>query len=118
MSTTEKERLQAILDTISGGNSFTIKEVFESKFFRKCFKVASQFMASNEGNKGDNPLTGSAAPIAGDEGESLHSLDEPRLGDPSQDDSVEYIGTIKKEMRRILPHVPDLTLLRWSGGKV
>ncbi|GFZ05182.1 hypothetical protein Acr_17g0007540 [Actinidia rufa] len=25
---------------------------------------------------------------------------------------------IRKEMRRILPHVPDLTLLRWLGGKV
>ncbi|GFZ04977.1 hypothetical protein Acr_17g0005490 [Actinidia rufa] len=118
LSTTEQERLQVILDTILGENPFTIKEVFESKFFCKCFKVASQFMASNEGNKRDNPPPSSAAPIAGNEGESCHSRDEPRLSGPSQDDSVEYIGTIKKKMRRILPHVPDLTLLRWSGGKV
>ncbi|GFY84531.1 hypothetical protein Acr_03g0013050 [Actinidia rufa] len=66
MSTVEQERLQAILDSISGGKHFIIKEVFESKFFSKCFKVATQSMASNEGNKGNNPPTGSATLIAGD----------------------------------------------------
>ena len=26
--------------------------------------------------------------------------------------------TFRKELKRILPYIPDLTLLKWSGGKV
>ncbi|PSS15969.1 hypothetical protein CEY00_Acc13462 [Actinidia chinensis var. chinensis] len=28
------------------------------------------------------------------------------------------VGSIRTELRRLLPHIPDLTLLRWSGEKV
>ncbi|GFY86457.1 hypothetical protein Acr_05g0000960 [Actinidia rufa] len=93
LSIAEQERFQAILDSIFGGKHFTIKEVFESKFFSKCFKVATQSMASNEGNKRDNP-TGGVTPIISDE------------------------GTIRKRMRKILPPLTDLTLLRLQREKV
>ena len=31
---------------------------------------------------------------------------------------VEYLGTLRKELKMILSRIPDLTLLRWSGKKV
>ncbi|GFY80833.1 hypothetical protein Acr_01g0006420 [Actinidia rufa] len=74
-------------------------------------------MASSEGNKGDNP-TGVATPIAVDEGQFHHFQGELRRGYPSPDNSTEYLGTIRKRMRKILPHLPDLTLLRLLGDKV
>ncbi|GFY88916.1 hypothetical protein Acr_06g0008560 [Actinidia rufa] len=39
---------------------------------------------------------------------------------PSRDalSSSSDVGSIRIELRRLLPHIPDLTLLRWSGGKV
>ncbi|GFY95104.1 hypothetical protein Acr_10g0004890 [Actinidia rufa] len=37
---------------------------------------------------------------------------------PSRDDSIECLGSFRTELRRLLPHIPDLTLLRWTGEKV
>ena len=53
----------------------------------------------------------------GDESESRHTRDKHPQSKSPRDESIEYIGTIRKEMRRILPRLPDLTLLRWLGGK-
>ena len=61
---------------------------------------------------------GGVAPVAGDESESHHSENEPRRDDHSQDSSVEYIKTIKKEMRRVLSLHPNLTILRLLGRKI
>ena len=55
----------------------TIKEVLESKYFRRCFGSSFESMVSNSGENGKDKLTGGAALIAGDEGESHHSQDEP-----------------------------------------
>ena len=74
-------------------------------------------MASSTGENGNDTLTGSIALIVGNEYESHHSQDEPRRGNHSRDSSVEYIRTIRKEMRRVLPRLPDLTLLRLLGQK-
>ncbi|GFZ14550.1 hypothetical protein Acr_24g0007400 [Actinidia rufa] len=75
-------------------------------------------MVSNKGNKGDNPPTGNAAPVSGDDVEFHHSRGKSRPSDYSQDSLIEYLGTIKKRMRKILPHFPDQTLLRLIRGKV
>ncbi|GFS34098.1 hypothetical protein Acr_00g0032210 [Actinidia rufa] len=75
-------------------------------------------MASIGRDKGEDTLVGRAAPVTGDKGESFHFRDEHSLSESPQGTSIEYIGTIRKEMRRILPHVLDLPLLRWSEGKV
>ena len=65
-------------------------------------------MASSGKDGGDDVPIGEVALVAGDEGESHHS----------REGLVEYIGTIRKEMRRILPCLPDLTMLRLLGGKI
>ncbi|GFZ10862.1 peptidoglycan-binding LysM domain-containing protein [Actinidia rufa] len=95
----------------------TLPQVLESKSFRRCFKLDSKSMVPSDGDNGEDIPTGGAAPVARNEGESHHSRDEPRRGDHSQDGSVEYIGTIRKEMRKVFPHLPDLTFLRLLGEK-
>ena len=69
-------------------------------------------------NGEDNKSEDGAAASSGNVGESRPFLDEHLGRDSPRSESVEYIRTIRKEIRRILPHIPDLTLLRWSGGKV
>ena len=70
-------------------------------------------------NQGEERPRGGAPSSSGDAGESCPSRGEHIQRDnSSRDESVEYLGTLEKELKRILPHVPDLTLLRWSGGKV
>ena len=57
--------------------------------------------------------------FSSDASKSRHARDEhPQCDNHSRDESLEYLGTIRKELRRILPHILDLPLLRWSGGKV
>ena len=70
-------------------------------------------------NQGEE-RTGDGAPSSlGDAGESRPSHGEHIQRDnSSRDNSVEYLGTLRKELKRILPHVPDLTLLKWLGGKI
>ncbi|GFY95655.1 hypothetical protein Acr_10g0010400 [Actinidia rufa] len=89
-----------------------------SKSFLKSFALDSGQMASSGDDNTKDKLTGSAAHVTSNEGESHHSRDDPPQGDHSRDGSVEYIRTIKKEMRKVLPCLPDLTLLRLIGGKV
>ncbi|GFZ14502.1 hypothetical protein Acr_24g0006920 [Actinidia rufa] len=80
LSMTEQERLDGILDSLLGGNFFTIKEVLESKSFNRCFKLGSKSMAFSCENNGDGIPTSGAAPIMGDEGEFHHSRGEPHRG--------------------------------------
>ncbi|GFZ19872.1 hypothetical protein Acr_28g0005770 [Actinidia rufa] len=70
------------------------------------------------GGEAEGNIRGGAATSTGDTSESSQSKDVPRPEVLSRDDSVKFIGIIGKEMRRILPYVPDLNLLRWSGEKV
>ena len=74
-------------------------------------------MVSSGGDKAEDKLAGNAAHVVGTEGESHHSRDDPPRGDHSRDDSVEYIGTIRKGMKKVLPYIPDVTLLRLLGEK-
>ena len=118
LSTTEHERLIGILDSPVGEDFFTIKEVLESKFFHRCFRPIPISMASNSGDNGEDIPSSGAASVTDNEGQSYHFRDEPRRDDQSRDGSVEYIGTIRKEMRKVLPRLPNLTLLRLLGEKV
>ena len=72
---------------------------------------------SNNGDNAEEKLAGNAAHIVADEGEPLFSRGDPSQGDHSKDDSMEYIRTIKKRMRKILPLLPDMTLLTLLGEK-
>ncbi|GFS32103.1 hypothetical protein Acr_00g0020870 [Actinidia rufa] len=67
LSMTEQERINGILDSISGGNFFTIKELLESKSFHRIFKLGPKSMASNGGDNGEDIPTGDAPPIVSDE---------------------------------------------------
>ena len=53
-------------------------------------------MVSNGGDNAEDKLVDGATAIANDEGESHHS----------RDDLVEYLGTIRKRMRKNLPPFP------------
>ena len=75
-------------------------------------------MASSGGDNAEDKLEDDVAHVAGNEGESHYSRDDPPRSDHFQDDSVKYIGTIRKCMRKTLPHLTDLKLLRFLGGKV
>ncbi|GFY98090.1 hypothetical protein Acr_12g0006310 [Actinidia rufa] len=67
---------------------------------------------------GDNRPSGEAPSSSSDVGESKNPHDQARRESPSRDDSIECLGSIRTNLRRLLPHIPDLTLLRWLGGKV
>ena len=67
-------------------------------------------MASSSGDGGEDILACGAALVMGYKSES-------RQDGHSRDSLVEYIGTIRKEIRRILHRLPDLTMLRLLGGK-
>ncbi|GFS29832.1 hypothetical protein Acr_00g0008710 [Actinidia rufa] len=77
--------------------------------------VSSGSMAS--GTAGEEHPGGGAMSLSGDAGESCPSNEHVRQQSPSRDDSVECLGSIRTELRKILPHIPDLPLLRWLGGK-
>ncbi|GFS36748.1 hypothetical protein Acr_00g0047860 [Actinidia rufa] len=59
---------------------------------------------------------------SGDEGESYPSRGDRQGDSPSQRESVECLGVIREDIgriaRRAFLDIPDLTLLRWLGGKV
>ena len=95
-----------------------VSVVMSSKAFKKSIALNSQGMSSSGGDNIEDKSVNGATAIAGDKGESYHTQDEPRRGDHSRDGSVEYIGTIKKQMRRVLPRLPDLTFLRLLGERV
>ncbi|PSS08090.1 hypothetical protein CEY00_Acc18454 [Actinidia chinensis var. chinensis] len=94
----------------------------EDKRFRGGGTIKGNIGGKTEGDIGDGAaegdIEGEATASIGDTSKSSHSRDVPRPEVSSRDDLVEFIGIIGKEMRKILPHIPDLTLLRWSEGKV
>ena len=69
-------------------------------------------MASSGRENAEDKSIDGAAIVASDEGESHHSR-----GEHSRDDSVKYLGIARKRMRKILPPLPDMILLRLLGGK-
>ncbi|GFZ18506.1 hypothetical protein Acr_27g0002450 [Actinidia rufa] len=83
-----------ILDSLEQGQTYLIKDLLSSRSFLKSFAFDFRKMASSSGDNAKDKSVGDATHIAGDE------------------------GTIRKGMRKSLPHLPDLTLLRLLGGKV
>ncbi|GFY95447.1 hypothetical protein Acr_10g0008320 [Actinidia rufa] len=78
LSWTKLQRLNGILDSLVKGDTFAIKKVLESKSFHRCFRLASKSMASSGRDSGKDIPAGRTTPVAGDEGESHHSRDDPR----------------------------------------
>ncbi|GFY95598.1 hypothetical protein Acr_10g0009830 [Actinidia rufa] len=82
------------------------------------FCLTNSFSDSMLGTMGEEHPRGGATSSSGDAGEFRPSHEHVQQQSPSRDDLIECLGSIRTKLRRILPHVPDLTLLRWSGGKL
>ncbi|GFZ15597.1 hypothetical protein Acr_25g0000060 [Actinidia rufa] len=82
----------------------------ELKIFEEIFQASR--------TAGGNLPSGEASSSSSDVGESQNPHEQARRESPSRDNSIECLGSIRTELRRLLPHIPDLTLLRWTGGKV
>ncbi|GFS37210.1 hypothetical protein Acr_00g0050660 [Actinidia rufa] len=114
------ERFRQVFEKIREGGHFKILVVLNLKTFHKYFapgqveiSSCSGGMAKSEiGVEAEGYIKGGAVASAVDASESSHSQDVSRPAVPSRDDSVEFIRIIGKKMRRILPHVPNLDLLR------
>ncbi|GFS38695.1 hypothetical protein Acr_00g0058930 [Actinidia rufa] len=114
----EQERFDQISSTLEQGQYYLIKDVLHSKSFLKSFTLDYKKMVSSGRDNVKKKLVADAAHIATDEGDSYLSQDDPPRGEPSRDDSVEYIGTIRKMMRDILPPLPYQTLLSLLRAKI
>ena len=73
LPTAELKRLRDMLDLLEEGDLFTIKEVFEFKYFCRCLGCHIDSMASISGENGEDTLMGGVTPVVADEGESHHS---------------------------------------------
>ncbi|GFS40779.1 hypothetical protein Acr_00g0070500 [Actinidia rufa] len=105
----EPKVFEEIFKLVEKIGRFSVPVLLELKSFRRVF-VSPGSMAS--GIAGESRPSGEAPSSSGDVGESQNSHEHARRQSPSRDDSVEYLGSIMIELRRILPHIPDLTLLR------
>ncbi|PSS08060.1 Kinesin-like protein [Actinidia chinensis var. chinensis] len=102
----------SVLGTLEQGQFYPIKDILRSKSFLISFALNSKKMVSSGGDNAEDKPASDMAHVVGDEGETLISRDDPYRGD-----SVKYIGTIRKSMRKVLPPLPNLTLLKLLGGK-
>ena len=116
LTDTEEKRSQKVFKKIGPGGYFEVPIILDFKTFHQFFARGHVEMSSNDGDN-DKCRDGAIA-ASGDEGESRHSRDVHPWRESPQDDSIEYMGTIEKEMRRVLPHLPNLTILMWLGKRV
>ena len=108
----EQEFYDQISKSVAERGRYKVPMIFQTKAFGRIFSSPGP---TESGSEGDHPQPSSTSGKAGESRSSRGEL--PQDGQPS-DDSIEYIGTVRKELRRVAPHIPDLTLLRWSGGKI
>ena len=94
----EKERLDLVAKILQLREFYSVKDILRSKAFLKCFSIASPQMASSEEDNAEEKNAGDAPHVGADEGESRHS----------RDDSLEYVGAIRKGLKRgILSSLPN-----------
>ncbi|GFZ03688.1 TRAF-like superfamily protein [Actinidia rufa] len=111
----ETKIFEEIFRSVEESGRFSLPVLLESKSFHRVF-VSPGSKASR--TAGDNLPSGEAPSSSSDVGESQNPHEQARPESLSRDDSIECLGSFKIELRRLLPHIPDLTLLRWTGGKV
>ncbi|GFY92556.1 hypothetical protein Acr_08g0009520 [Actinidia rufa] len=108
----EPKVFEEIFQSVEKSGCFSVPVLLDSKSYRRVF-VSPGSRASRIA--GGNLPSGEAPSNVG---ESQNPHEQARRESPSRDDSIECLGSIRTELRRLLPHIPDLTLLRWTGGKV
>ncbi|GFZ04454.1 hypothetical protein Acr_17g0000260 [Actinidia rufa] len=101
--------------SVEQSGRFSVPVLLDSKSFSRVFGSPG---SRTSRTAGDNRPSGEAPSSSSDVGESENPHDQARRESPSRDDSIECLGSIRTNLRRVLPHIPDLTLLRWLGGKV
>ncbi|PSR92996.1 hypothetical protein CEY00_Acc27605 [Actinidia chinensis var. chinensis] len=107
----EPKVFEEIFRSVEKTGHFSILVLLESKSFCWVF-VSPGSMTSRTAGEGRSG--GEAPSSSSDVGESRPSHEHVRQQSPSRDDSIECLGSIRTKLRRILPHIPDLTLLRIS----
>ncbi|GFS32824.1 hypothetical protein Acr_00g0024890 [Actinidia rufa] len=111
----EMKVFEEIFWSVEESGRFSVPVLLESKSFRRVF-VPPGSRASR--TAGDNLPSGEAPSSSSNVGESQNPYEQARRESPSRDDSIECLGSFRTELRKLLPHIPDLTLLRWTGGMV
>ncbi|GFS29095.1 hypothetical protein Acr_00g0005340 [Actinidia rufa] len=111
----EPKVFEEIFRSVEKTGRFSVPVLLDSKSYRRVF-VSPGSRASR--TAGDNLPSGDTTSSSSDVGESQNPHEQARRESPSRDDSIKCLGSIRTELRRMLPHIPDLTLLRWSRGKV
>ncbi|GFZ13018.1 hypothetical protein Acr_23g0014030 [Actinidia rufa] len=111
----ETKIFKEIFRSVEESGRFSVPVLLDSKSFRRVF-VSLGSKASR--TAGDNLPSREAPSSSSDVGESQNPHEQARRESPSRDDSIECLGSFKTELRRLLPRIPDLTLLRWTRGKV
>ncbi|GFS41690.1 hypothetical protein Acr_00g0075820 [Actinidia rufa] len=111
----EPKIFEEIFRSVEETGRFSVPMLLDSKLFRRVFGSPG---SRTSRTAGDNLPSREAPSSSSDVGESKNPHDQARRESPSRDDSIECLGSIRTNFRRLLPHIPDLTLLRWLGGKV
>ena len=111
----EPKVFEEIFRSVEKSGYFLVPVLLDSKSYCRVF-ISPGSRASR--TEGDNLPSGEAPSSSSDVGESLNPHEQARRESPSRNDSVECLASIRTELRKLLPHIPDLTLLRWSRGKV
>ncbi|GFS38894.1 hypothetical protein Acr_00g0060020 [Actinidia rufa] len=113
--TTKMKVFEEIFRSVEESGRFSVPVLLDSKSFRRVFASPGSRASRTAGN---HPPSGEAVSSSSDVGESRNPHEQVRRESPSRDDSIVCLGSFRTELRRLLPHIPDLTLLRWTGGKV
>ncbi|GFZ04834.1 hypothetical protein Acr_17g0004060 [Actinidia rufa] len=111
----EMKVFEEIFRSVEESGRFSVPVLLDSKSFRRVFTSPGSRASRTAG---DHPPSGEAVSSSSDVGESRNPHEQARRESPSRDDSIVCLGSFRTELRRLLPHIPDLTLLRWTGGKV
>ncbi|GFZ03432.1 hypothetical protein Acr_16g0000560 [Actinidia rufa] len=110
----EPKVFEEIFWSVEKSGRFLVPMLLDSKSFGRVFGSPGSRASRTVG---DNLPSEEVPSSSSDVGESKNPHEQARRESPSRDDSIECLGSIRTNLRRLLPHIPDLTLLRWSGGK-
>ncbi|GFZ20083.1 hypothetical protein Acr_28g0007880 [Actinidia rufa] len=111
----EMKVFEEIFRSVEESGRFSVPVLLDSKSFRRVFASPGSRASRTAGN---HTPSGEAVSSSSDVGESRNPHEQARRESPSRDDSIVCLGSFRTELRRLLPHIPDLTLLRWTGEKV
>ncbi|GFZ00563.1 hypothetical protein Acr_14g0001980 [Actinidia rufa] len=111
----EPKVFEEIFRSVEKSGHFSVPVLLNSKSFGRVFGSPGSRASRTAG---DNLPSGEVPSSSSDVGESKNPHEQAQRESPSRDDSIECLGSIRTNLRRLLPHIPDLTLLRWSGRKV